>query len=195
MAEPREPIGITRARPLTTKCARSPRHPSPVGAGCLHRDARPSHGPPPDDAATGCGRSRVLMNYVVGSGPSGTACARALLDRGRPVTMLDTGFDLEPDMAVHRSRLARALPGQWPQESVSVFKAGLTAGPSGVPLKRVYGSDFPFRAPAQAMEFRQEHTSAARSFAKGGLSRAWGPTTSARGRCHRANSSHTTRPC
>jgi hypothetical protein len=90
--------------------------------------------------------------------------------------MLDTGFDLEPDMAVHRSRLARALPGQWPQESVSVFKAGLTAGPSGVPLKRVYGSDFPFRAPAQAMEFRQEHTSAARSFAKGGLSRAWGAT-------------------
>lgn len=34
------------------------------------------------------------LDYVVGSGLSGVACAKALLARGREVTMLDAGLRL-----------------------------------------------------------------------------------------------------
>lgn len=116
------------------------------------------------------------MNLVVGSGPSGTACAMALLDRGLSVTMLDAGGELEPDNELHRARLARTSPREWPADSVARVKSGTTAGPSGVPLKRVFGSDFPFREPPGAVPLRMEGARALRSFARGGLSRAWGAT-------------------
>ena len=37
--------------------------------------------------------------YVIGSGPAGVACAKALLDAGRRVRMLDAGLTLEPERA------------------------------------------------------------------------------------------------
>ena len=38
------------------------------------------------------------MIYIVGSGPAGVACAHALVSRGVPVTLLDTGIEMEPDL-------------------------------------------------------------------------------------------------
>jgi NAD(P)-dependent dehydrogenase (short-subunit alcohol dehydrogenase family) len=44
-------------------------------------------------------RQRKIMPCVIGSGPVGVACARALLARGANVLMLDAGLDLEPERA------------------------------------------------------------------------------------------------
>ncbi|MFC1830300.1 FAD-dependent oxidoreductase [Thermodesulfobacteriota bacterium] len=37
------------------------------------------------------------MIYVIGSGPAGISAATALVNNGHEVTMLDVGFDLEPE--------------------------------------------------------------------------------------------------
>ena len=39
------------------------------------------------------------MHCVIGFGPAGVACARALLARGANVLMLDAGLELEPERA------------------------------------------------------------------------------------------------
>ncbi len=39
------------------------------------------------------------MHCVIGSGPAGVACAKALLARGATVLMLDAGIGLEPGRA------------------------------------------------------------------------------------------------
>ena len=101
---------------------------------------------------------------------------KALLARGLRVTMLDAGLDLEDRLEEHRRRMAATSPAQWPRESASVVKVKGVAEAGGVPLKRVHGSDFPFRVPVEAAPIRQDATYAVRSFARGGLSRAWGST-------------------
>ena len=42
---------------------------------------------------------RKIVHCVIGSGPAGAACARALLARGATVLMLDAGLELEPERA------------------------------------------------------------------------------------------------
>jgi choline dehydrogenase-like flavoprotein len=84
---------------------------------------------------------------VVGSGPSGVAAAAALLDEGRPVTMLDVGETRDPDAPV----------GQW--------KLG--------DLKLAYGSTFAYALDEMRGD-KQEGTRLVQSFARGGLSNVWG---------------------
>src|SRR5208283_4778101 len=62
---------------------------------------------------------RKIMHCVIGSGPAGVACARALLARGANVLMLDAGLELEPERAQVVSRLASAKPAEWPPEQVA----------------------------------------------------------------------------
>src|ERR1017187_18456 len=83
--------------------------------------------------------------YVIGSGPAGVACAKALLDGGRRVRMLDAGLTLEPDRAGLVEKLKRSQPEQWTPADVAAFQAGMNPDVGGVPLKLVYGSDFAYR--------------------------------------------------
>lgn len=41
-------------------------------------------------------RPKKIMHGVIGSGPAGVACAKALLARGANMLMLDAGLELEP---------------------------------------------------------------------------------------------------
>ena len=52
------------------------------------------------------------MHCVIGSGPAGVACAKALLARGASVLMLDAGIELESD----RARIVRELSEKSPPE-------------------------------------------------------------------------------
>ena len=115
------------------------------------------------------------MNLVVGSGPAGVACAQALLERGRPVTMLDAGIDLEPENQERAERLGSVPPSDWRPDDLSAWRRCPPDG-NAVPVKRVHGSDFFQRAPAEAPALRQSGALALRSYAVGGLSRAWGAT-------------------
>ncbi len=59
--------------------------------------------------------------------------------------MLDAGLDLEPERAQVVRKLASTKPSEWQPGHIAKLKEGMVAGTKGVPLKFVFGSDFPYR--------------------------------------------------
>ncbi|MGE0709423.1 MAG: GMC family oxidoreductase N-terminal domain-containing protein [Planctomycetota bacterium] len=112
------------------------------------------------------------MIYVVGSGPSGVSAAWALSGRGLAVTLLDAGLDLEPERAADVARL-QGPPGAWPPEALERIKGRTAASPSGVSVKYVHGSDYPYR-PVGPDPFELHGVATHRSFSRGGHSNVWG---------------------
>lgn len=111
---------------------------------------------------------------VVGSGPASISCAHALASHGRAVTILDGGVDLESDRQRTVDRLRTQALADWDARDVAQIREGSKATVGGIPLKRVYGSDFPYRDVAAQLPIRVEHVTAFASLARGGLSNVWG---------------------
>lgn len=111
---------------------------------------------------------------ILGSGPAAVACAYALTKQGHHVTVLDAGTDLEPERQQVVQRLMALEYDDWDKASLNVLREGAGATASGVPLKRVYGSDFPYRGAKEYLAIEQDHVTAFTSLAKGGLSNVWG---------------------
>jgi choline dehydrogenase-like flavoprotein len=111
------------------------------------------------------------MNYVVGSGPSGFIAAKALLEAGAPVTILDVGAECEPERAAEVRSLAALDVERWPSAAVDRIRGPATWDPT-LP-KLCYGSTFPY-ALDELEAVRQEGTKCLLSFARGGLSNVWG---------------------
>jgi choline dehydrogenase-like flavoprotein len=116
------------------------------------------------------------MFYVVGSGPAGLACSMALLRKGHGVTMLDAGLELESDRKNLVESLRAMPPENWSAIMLAKIKENMHADASGVPLKYVYGSDFPYRETSRYIPIESEDGGIVPSFAKGGLSNVWGAT-------------------
>jgi choline dehydrogenase-like flavoprotein len=114
------------------------------------------------------------MHCVIGSGPAGVACAKALIARGANVLMLDAGLELEPDRARIVSQCAGTQPAAWDSGQIAALKGGMAADATGVPLKLVFGSDFPYRETAEKIPWRNHGTGLKPSLALGGLSNVWG---------------------
>ena len=112
--------------------------------------------------------------FVIGSGPAAVSCAYALVERGYAVTVLDAGIELEPERAQAVQRLQRIGHSAWDDESLRFIREGANATANGIPIKRVYGSDFPYRDVAKHMPLRAERVTPFASLAKGGLSNVWG---------------------
>jgi choline dehydrogenase-like flavoprotein len=112
--------------------------------------------------------------YVVGSGPAAISCAHALVSQGHPVTILDAGVELEPERQQIVREIRRQQPEEWDPKLLNTFKDGAGATGSGVPIKRVYGSDFPYRYVRDHLRLHTENVTAFSSFARGGLSNVWG---------------------
>ncbi|MGA8921797.1 MAG: GMC oxidoreductase [Candidatus Dormiibacterota bacterium] len=113
------------------------------------------------------------MFCVVGSGPAGVACAQALLKAGEKVTLLDAGTQLEPEREARLASL-RAIPHQqWTPASLAFLRDGVTVTAGGIPMKRAYGSDFPFREPVP-LPMAHNRAEGQPSYARGGLSNVWG---------------------
>src|ERR1700680_1672007 len=87
------------------------------------------------------------MICVIGSGPSGVACASALLEKGAKVTMLDAGLELEPNRRRQVAALQSVAFTSWDDASLRFLRDGIQVGTGGIPLKLAYGSDFPYRDP------------------------------------------------
>ena len=115
-----------------------------------------------------------IMHCVIGSGPAGVACAKALLARGATVLMLDAGIELEPARAKIVSQFAATKPAGWNPNQIAELKAGMAADATGVPLKLLFGSDFPYRETEEKIPWRGRGTSFRPSLALGGLSNVWG---------------------
>ena len=109
---------------------------------------------------------------VIGSGPSGTAAAAALLDAGAAVTLADIGAELTPAGQVR----ADALAGQaeWSRADRAWIQRGLKADSGGVPLKTLFGEDFMYARADVAGTPRDFGHWPSRSL--GGLSLVWGAT-------------------
>jgi choline dehydrogenase-like flavoprotein len=112
------------------------------------------------------------MDYVIGSGPAGVACAKALLARGRAVTMLDAGLTLEAGREALRTAMAAQAPEDWTAEQHAMRKMPL--GGDMPEFKLSHGSDYPYRAAHEAPELAFEVPGLAASYAQGGLSNVWG---------------------
>lgn len=111
------------------------------------------------------------MHYVVGSGPSGVACAAALVGRGCEVTLLDAGLDLEPE---RRALVDRLRASSHDAEAISSIKGRAAPTVRGLPRKLAYGSDYPYRHVASLPPLEATGFEGAISLARGGLSTVWG---------------------
>jgi choline dehydrogenase-like flavoprotein len=114
------------------------------------------------------------ISYVIGSGPTGVACAKALLDQGKAVRMLDAGITLEPDRTGVIARMAQSFPSGWGRSDKDLLKEGVSANAKGIPTKLVYGSDFPYRQSEEHLRVVYDEVGLRPSLARGGLSNVWG---------------------
>ncbi|MDQ2963572.1 MAG: GMC oxidoreductase [Pseudomonadota bacterium] len=114
------------------------------------------------------------VNIVIGSGPTGVAAASAIIARGGEVLMVDVGVELEPSRVALRARMGLAEPSQWQRIDLDELTTPARQSPQGT--IRPYGSDFLFRIPAAASEWKEQPDWPAvrPSFAKGGWSNGWG---------------------
>ena len=111
---------------------------------------------------------------VIGSGPSGVSAAVALLGKDHRVVMLDAGLQLEAERARAVEDLIAAPPGTWDSVRLAPLKEGVEVTSSGIPLKHLYGSDYPFRGTDAFYDIEKRGVDVAPSFALGGLSTVWG---------------------
>ena len=111
--------------------------------------------------------------YIIGSGPTGVAAAKALLDAGRSVTMLDAGLSLEEASQQALTQTMSTPASEWDQKTLASFKSGSEATAQGILLKLAYGSDFPYRDGDQFITSTDE-IGIVPSLARGGLSNVWG---------------------
>jgi choline dehydrogenase-like flavoprotein len=114
------------------------------------------------------------MFVVVGSGPAGIACAKALLDRGVEVTMLDAGVTLEADKERLVAPLRSQPPEAWSDEALALLRSGLQPRASGITLKLAYGSDYPYQLAEHDLGIERRNVACVPSFARGGMSNVWG---------------------
>ncbi len=114
------------------------------------------------------------MNYVIGSGPAGVAAAASLLDLGLPVTLLDAGGELEPDIQAAADELGGRAPEQWSARDRDRLKGPLRLNAEGAPLKLAFGSDYIYRDVGTLQPVVAHGVDAYRALATGGLSQVWG---------------------
>jgi choline dehydrogenase-like flavoprotein len=102
------------------------------------------------------------------------AAVRALLARGLEVTLYDAGVALEPGRQELVAGLAASPHETWSPEAVDAIRGVTAAEFGGVPLKYVYGSDFPYREVERFLPVESRGCATRASFARGGFSTVWG---------------------
>ncbi len=112
-----------------------------------------------------------MTDLVIGSGPAGVSVAKALLDRGRQVLMLDGGLRLDAPARERRDRLAAADPDTWSTAEEKTWQAQQFDTPPG--QVRRFGSDFAMVPGAETL-VSPERIGLRASHAEGGLSNLWG---------------------
>ncbi len=119
-----------------------------------------------------------MRALIVGSGPSAAGAALALAaERDVDITVLDLGLQLEAEQHDAVERLAGGAPATWDPDALRAISAQpVTTLVEGLPEKRAYGSDFPFRDIGQLRGVTAGVNAHDRviSAAYGGFSNVWG---------------------
>ncbi len=115
---------------------------------------------------------------IIGSGAAAAGAALALTQRENlEITVIDIGLQLESDRKRLIDGLASSAPDEWDGKTIEVIsKQPVAARSSGVPEKRVFGSDYPFRNAGQlrGLTAVDGANSSLISPAYGGFSNVWG---------------------
>jgi choline dehydrogenase-like flavoprotein len=115
--------------------------------------------------------SRIL---IVGSGLSAASAASALVARGLRPTLVDVGLPPDPEAVELKNELAGTPPTRWRSDSLDRIRGMDAPSACGIPRKRWFGSDFPFRSLPDDWDLQAVDVSMVRSYAEGGLSNVWG---------------------
>jgi ferredoxin len=115
---------------------------------------------------------------IIGSGAAAAGAALALGHRENlKITVIDIGLQLEADREQLVAALASSSPEGWDEHTVELIsKQPVNSRKSGVPEKRVFGSDYPFRNVGQLGSLTSVNGANASlvSPAYGGFSNVWG---------------------
>ena len=111
--------------------------------------------------------------YIIGSGPASIACAQALIGDGYPVVILDAGLELEAEQ--QQAVAALLASPNWDEAALAPLKAGAHATVNGIPVKKLFGSDYPYREVLEHLSVQVDQVATHFiSFAQGGASNVWG---------------------
>jgi ferredoxin len=124
---------------------------------------------------------------IIGSGAAAAGAALALSHRENlKITVIDIGLQLENDREQLIEALASSSPDEWDEQTIELAsKRPAASRNSGIPEKRIFGSDYPFRNVGQldGLTTANGATASLISSAYGGFSNVWGsqimPFTSA----------------
>ena len=116
----------------------------------------------------------ISENVVIGSGPAGIACAKALLSRGQKVLMVDASNTLPLKNRDKAAYLFSTPKTEWTKDDTTFLKNKLSPNLGGVPIKHSFGSDYPYAIPQRWGGIDFNLTGLSPSFAQGGLSTVWG---------------------
>jgi ferredoxin len=124
---------------------------------------------------------------IIGSGAAAAGAALALSHRENlEIAVIDIGLQLENDREQLIEAMASSSPEEWHGKTIELTsKQPVVSRNSGIPEKRVFGSDYPFRNVGQLDGLTTVNGSTASliSSAYGGFSNVWGsqimPFTSA----------------
>jgi ferredoxin len=115
---------------------------------------------------------------IIGSGASAAGAALALSQRADlEITVIDVGSQLEPEREQLVSELAAERPAEWNKGTVDrVSQLPVASNGRGVPEKRVFGSNYPFKDAGQlaGISGLSGANAAVVTSAYGGFSNVWG---------------------
>jgi ferredoxin len=115
---------------------------------------------------------------IIGSGAAAAGAALALCHRENlKITVVDIGLQLEADRVQLVEALASSPPDEWDEHTIELIsKQPVAPRHSGVPEKRIFGSDYPFRNVGQrgGLTAVNGTNTSLISSAYGGFSNVWG---------------------
>ncbi|RJQ56229.1 MAG: GMC family oxidoreductase [Nitrospiraceae bacterium] len=118
------------------------------------------------------------MMYVVGSGPSGIACAYTLLKAGYKVTLLDVGFTLKDESQSLVNRYRKDRDTAELIKDIHLLRKKHRQQSDVQPAKTLFGSDFPYKGIDDTFVENDDKAVIRSSLAKGGFSTVWGANVS-----------------
>src|SRR6266487_5700724 len=120
----------------------------------------------------------MISALIIGSGAAAAGTALALSHRENlKITVIDIGLQLETDREQLVEALVASSPDEWDEQTVELIsKQAVASRNSGVPEKRIFGSDYPFRDVGQlgGLTAVNGANTSLISPAYGGFSNVWG---------------------